>query len=62
MVFEINARFGGGFPLTHRAGARFTRWLLEEAAGLLSTAHNDWQEGVTMLRYDAAVFVPPAKK
>jgi carbamoyl-phosphate synthase large subunit len=59
VVFEINARFGGGFPLTHRAGARFSRWLLEEVAGLRSSAHNDWKEGVVMLRYDSAVFVPP---
>jgi len=28
VVLEINARFGGGFPVTHRAGARFTQWLL----------------------------------
>lgn len=56
-VFEINARFGGGYPLAHRAGATFTRWLLEETAGLPCTAHNDWRAGVTMLRYDAAVFV-----
>lgn len=56
-VLEINARFGGGYPLAHRAGATFTRWLLEEAASLPCTAHNDWRAGVTMLRYDAAVFV-----
>lgn len=55
-VFEINARFGGGFPLAHAAGARFSQWLLQEAAGLPSAANNDWREGVTMLRYDAAVF------
>jgi carbamoyl-phosphate synthase large subunit len=29
-IFEINARFGGGYPLAHRAGARFAQWLLEE--------------------------------
>ena len=62
IVFEINARFGGGFPLAHRAGARFSRWLLEESAGLLSTASDEWQAGVTMLRYDAAVFVGPEKR
>ena len=55
-IFEINARFGGGFPLAHAAGARFSQWLLQEAAGLPSAANNDWREGVTMLRYDAAVF------
>ena len=62
VVFEINARFGGGYPLAHRAGARFSRWLLEEAAGLPVSAHDDWQEGLAMLRYDAAVFVPSGKK
>jgi carbamoyl-phosphate synthase large subunit len=56
-VFEINARFGGGYPLAHRAGARFSQWLLEEACGLPLSANNDWKEGVTMLRYDAAVFI-----
>lgn len=56
-VFEINARFGGGYPLAHRAGARFSQWLLEEAAGLPSSANNNWKEGVTMLRYDSAVFL-----
>jgi len=56
-VFEINARFGGGYPLAHRAGATFSKWLLEEAAGLSCSAHDDWKAGVTMLRYDAAVFL-----
>ncbi len=55
-VFEINARFGGGYPLAHHAGARFSAWLLEEACGLPSTASDNWQEGVIMLRYDNAVF------
>ena len=55
-VFEINARFGGGYPLAHEAGAQCAKWLLEEVAGLPSTAHDGWEEGVTMLRYDAAVF------
>ena len=55
-VFEINARFGGGFPLAHHAGACFSRWLLEEQLGRTPTAHDDWREGITMMRYDAAVF------
>ena len=58
-IFEINARFGGGYPLAHAAGANFTRWLLEEAAGLPISASDSWREGVTMLRYDSAVFVQP---
>jgi carbamoyl-phosphate synthase large subunit len=55
-IFEINARFGGGYPLAHRAGARFAQWLLQEATGYLPDAHNDWQDGVLMLRYDHAIF------
>lgn len=55
-LIEVNARFGGGFPLAHRAGARFTRWLIEQAMGRPCTASDDWQEGTTMLRYDAARF------
>lgn len=56
VVFEINARFGGGFPLAHQSGARFTRWLIQMAAGLPVEASDDWTDGVTMLRYDDAVF------
>ena len=58
-VIEINPRFGGGYPLTHAAGADFTRWLLQETVGLLvDAACDDWQDGLAMLRYDEAVFVP----
>ena len=55
-VFEVNARFGGGYPLADQAGARFAQWLLEERIGLPCSAGNDWHEGVEMLRYDAEVF------
>ena len=57
-MIEINARFGGGFPLSLEAGADFPRWMLEELLGLPSTASRDrWRPGMVMLRYDAAVFV-----
>ncbi len=57
-VIEINPRFGGGYPLTHAAGAHMTRWMIEEAMGLPSTARDDtWQDGLVMLRYDEAVYV-----
>jgi carbamoyl-phosphate synthase large subunit len=55
-VFEINARFGGGYPLAHRAGATFAHWLLEEVRGFPCTANNDWQDRLMMLRFDDAVF------
>ena len=56
-VIELNARFGGGFPLADAAGARFPRWLLEHVLGLPSTARADFRDGLVMLRYDEAVFV-----
>jgi carbamoyl-phosphate synthase large subunit len=60
-VIEVNARFGGGYPLAHRAGAPITRWLLEETLGREPQDPFDgWQDGLTMLRYDDAVFVPRA--
>jgi len=57
-IFEINPRFGGGYPLAHQAGADFPRWLIEEVLGLTSTASfAGWEDGLAMLRYDDAVFV-----
>lgn len=56
-VFEINARFGGGYPLAHHAGARFSQWLLEEAFGLATTYCDKWRENVVMLRFDDAVYL-----
>jgi carbamoyl-phosphate synthase large subunit len=57
-VSEINPRFGGGYPLTHEAGAPMTRWIIEEVTGRPLSANNDqWQDGLVMLRYDDAVFV-----
>jgi carbamoyl-phosphate synthase large subunit len=57
-VVEINARYGGGFPLSLEAGADFPRWMLEELLGLPSTCSPDgWCSGLVMLRYDAAVFI-----
>jgi carbamoyl-phosphate synthase large subunit len=57
-VIEVNARFGGGYPVTHRAGAPFARWILEEALGREPSVAGltEWREGVMMLRYDTAVF------
>jgi carbamoyl-phosphate synthase large subunit len=57
-VIEINARFGGGFPLAYEAGAHYPKWIMEECLGLSSSANWDsWRENLLMLRYDAAVFV-----
>lgn len=59
-VIEINARFGGGFPLANRAGAKFPLWLLEPLLEKPVTATDEWQDGLLMLRYDDAVFISGA--
>lgn len=57
-VIEINARFGGGYPLTQEAGATCTTWLIEDCLGLeVSAKPDDWRDGLVMLRYDEAIFV-----
>lgn len=56
-VFEINARFGGGYPLADHAGGRFAESLLAVANGAEECAASDWREDATMLRYDSAIFV-----
>ena len=57
-VFELNARFGGGAPLSIEAGADFPRWLIEEALGREpSVATPPFEDGVLMLRWDDAVFI-----
>jgi carbamoyl-phosphate synthase large subunit len=60
-VIEINARFGGGYPLAHYAGARFTDWLLDEIVGTSPPDLNDWTDDLAMLRYDEAIYLPGAQ-
>ena len=55
-LIEVNARFGGGYPLAHHAGARFTDWLLDELDGKTVSYTEDWTDDLAMLRYDDAVF------
>ncbi len=59
LVFnEVNARFGGGYPLARHAGADFQAWLINEYLfGEDVAIHRDWKDGVLMLRYDAEVIV-----
>ncbi len=55
---EINPRFGGGAPLSIRAGADFPKWILHELTG--KPPHIDFdafQDGLIMLRYDAEVWL-----
>ncbi len=54
---EINARFGGGYPLTRLAGADYPSWLIDEylLGKPIKNPHSDWEPNLMMLRYDAEV-------
>lgn len=55
---EINPRFGGGAPLSIKAGANFPRWILQEMLGQTPRIRFDgFRDGLTMLRYDAEVWM-----
>jgi carbamoyl-phosphate synthase large subunit len=54
---EINPRFGGGYPLTHRSGARFTDYLIMEyMLDKKMDYQGEWEDRLLMLRYDAGVY------
>jgi carbamoyl-phosphate synthase large subunit len=56
--FEINARFGGGVPLSIEAGANFPLWLLSEYLGKTpDVGCPGFRPQVLMLRYDDAIFI-----
>jgi carbamoyl-phosphate synthase large subunit len=58
IFIEINPRFGGGYPLSYRAGADFPGWLMQMYLGKYpKVAIDDWEDGLVMLRYDDAIFV-----
>ena len=55
---EINPRFGGGAPLAIKAGANFPKWVLQQLLGQQPEIKFDgFQDGLTMLRYDAEVWL-----
>jgi carbamoyl-phosphate synthase large subunit len=57
-ALEINPRFGGGFPLSHAAGADYTDWLIREyLLGHNIDFFDGWEDNLVMLRYDAKVLV-----
>jgi carbamoyl-phosphate synthase large subunit len=58
---EVNPRFGGGYPLTHQAGATFSHWLVAEALmGNPIEMFEAWDRDLLMLRYDAAIWIREA--
>ena len=59
---EINPRFGGGAPLSIKAGANFPKWILQELLGQRPNINFDgFEDGLIMLRYDSEVWLKPGK-
>ena len=55
---EINPRFGGGVPLSIKAGANFPKWILQELFNRKTNIRFDsFKDGLTMLRYDGEVWL-----
>ena len=56
-IIEINPRFGGGVPLSIKAGANFPKWILQLWLGQNPQINpTRFREGLMMLRYDEAVW------
>ncbi len=63
VFIEINPRFGGGYPLAYRAGADFPLWIFQLCAGKHpQVAIDDWEDGLSMYRFDDAIFVKAGEK
>ena len=55
---EINPRFGGGAPLSIKAGANFPKWILQELLAKKTNIRFDgFRDKLTMLRYDDEVWL-----
>ena len=55
---EINARFGGGYPLAYHAGANFPKYIKSLLSGntLEPMICSDYEEDIVMSRFDEAIY------
>ena len=57
VLTEINARFGGGFPLTYAAGGHYPEWILRNLGGeALQSCFGSYKAGLYMTRYSVEHF------
>ena len=57
-ILELNARVGGGYPLTHLAGCDLFRAVVSGGFSELATT----EEGFLMLRYHESFVIPPVEE
>jgi carbamoyl-phosphate synthase large subunit len=57
IFIEINPRFGGGYPLSYRAGSNFAELLIRDYLEEKLYYSEEWRGRTAMLRYDAEVIV-----
>ena len=57
LLFEINPRFGGGFPLAHAAGGHYPSWVMDMLNGTpVPPRIGDYTVGLYMTRYNTELF------
>lgn len=58
IAIEINPRFGGGYPLSYKAGANYPAWLIKEYLLKEEISYSEtWSNNLLMLRYDDEILV-----
>ena len=59
---EINPRFGGGYPLSYKAGANYPLFIIKEYLLNETLSYtNNWEENLLMLRYDDEIIIHDAR-
>lgn len=60
VAMELNARMGGGLPLTINAGGNWPLWILQMANGDTPIINSSViHDGMVMTRADRSIFLPP---
>jgi carbamoyl-phosphate synthase large subunit len=55
---EINARFGGGYPLSYHAGVDFPKMIIKMLNGIeIKSVIGEYKRDLLLLRYDRAVII-----